>query len=155
MRPASLAAVLLVACACLLAACGGSGDDGGERYVQRVNKAQEDFAARVDELTRGITAQSSAARDRRTLRSFEEAVDRVGGDLRAIEPPRDVRRLHEQLVSAVDVYGDSVQTAARTLETARSPERLRDAQRELAQATTTFGTRLNETIERINRQLSG
>jgi hypothetical protein len=149
-----LAALALV---CAIASCGGGAstdNDGDNRYVERVNKAQQDFAARVDELSQGITKTSSAARDRRTLESFEQAVDEVGGDLRAIKPPGRVRELHARLVSAVDGYGDDVQKAANAM-SSRSPARLRAAQRELQQATTTFGTRLNETIEAINKQLRG
>ena len=155
-RPASrpLAAVAL-ACALATSSCGGSGDDNGERYVEQVNRAQEAFATRVDELSAGITATSSAARDRRTLRSFQQAVDDVGGDLRRIRPPSEVRALHGRLVSAVDGYGDEVQQATRTLQTSRSPARLRGAQRELARATTSFGATLSRTIEEINRELSG
>ena len=148
-------AVAAVACALLASACGGSDDEGGERYVERVNAAQKAFAARVDELSQGITSTSSAARDRRTLRSFEEAVDEVGGELRRIQPPGEVRALHERLITAVDGYGDEVQQAARTLETSRSASQLRGAQRELADATTSFGTTLNETIDEINKELAG
>jgi hypothetical protein len=156
-RPGSRVVVLvLVACALVFGACGGgsSSDGADSRYVERVNKAQQDFAARVDELSRGITATSSAARDRRTLRSFEQAVDQVGGDLRSITPPGQVRKLHARLVAAVDGYGADVQKAADALNS-KSPERLRAAQRELQQATTTFGTTLNDTIAQINKQLSG
>ena len=146
----------LIACVLAVAACGGgsSSDDGGAAYVQRVNKAQQDFAARVDKLSEGITSTSSAERDRQTLRSFQEAVDQVGGDLRAITPPKKVRGLHDRLVRAVDGYGDDVTTATKALES-RSPAKLRAAQRELAQATTAFGTTLNETIDRINKTLHG
>jgi hypothetical protein len=153
-RHGSRIACLLIACALALGACGGSSDDdGGARYVERVNKAQQDFVARVDELSKGITATSSAARDRRTLESYEDAVARVGGDLRAIRPPDAVRAQHDRLVGAVDGYGDDVQRAADALGS-DSPARLRAAQRDLAQATAAFGTTLNETIEEINRELS-
>ena len=77
----------------------------------------------------------------------------MGGDLRAIRPPDAVRAQHDRLVRAVDSYGDDVERATEALGS-RSPQRLRDAQRELAQATTAFGTTLNETIEEINRELS-
>jgi hypothetical protein len=150
-----LLALAAAACTFLAFSCGGSDDDGGERYVESVNEAQKAFAARVDELSEGITATSSAARDRRTLRSFEEAVDEVGGDLRAIRPPGEVRALHERLITAVDGYGEEVQQAAHTLETSKSASRLRGAQQELAQATTSFGTTLNETIDEINKELAG
>jgi hypothetical protein len=150
-----LVPLALLVLALALAACGGSSaDDGANSYVERVNKAQQDFAARVDELSKGITATSSAARDRKTLRSFEDAVDEVGGELRAIKPPASVRKQHARLVEAVDGYGDEVASAARTLESSRSTAKLRSAQRELAQATTAFGTTLNETIDEINRELS-
>ncbi|MEA2179934.1 MAG: hypothetical protein QOG77_3231 [Solirubrobacteraceae bacterium] len=149
-----LVLVLIVACSLALPACGGDDEGAGTAYVERVNKAQQDFAARVDQLSEGITATSSADRDRRTLRAFEQAVDEVGGDLRAIDPPGQVRGLHERLITAVDGYGTDVQEAADAL-SSRSPEKLRAAQRALAQATTDFGTTLNRTIDEINRELKG
>jgi len=150
---------VLLACALVpaLASCGGAGgssDDGGAAYVKRVNKAQQDFAARVDELSKGISSTSSAARDRQTLRSFQTAVDGVGADLRAITPPAKVRGLHDALIKAVDGYGDDVTTAAEALNSG-SPAKLRAAQRDLQQATSAFGTTLNETIDRINKTLDG
>jgi hypothetical protein len=154
MRP-RIAAPAVAAIVVAAAGCGG-GSGGGDAgtYVKRVNKAQQDFAARVDRLSKGITSTSTAARDRQTLRSFEDAVDRVGGDLRAITPPGKVRGLHERLVHAVDGYGDDVAEAADTLQSSRSPAKLRAAQRALSQATTAFGTTLNETIDQINQKLS-
>jgi hypothetical protein len=149
-------AAAVAACALVLASCGGgSGDDGGARYVERVNAAQQAFAKRVDELSAGVTSTSSAERDRRTLQGFQQAVDDVGGDLRRIRPPTDLQALHDRLVSAVDGYGKEVEQAADTLRSSRSPAKLRSAQRELAQATTAFGTTLNRTIEEINRELNG
>jgi hypothetical protein len=145
----------LAVLALALAGCGGgSGGDDAGTYVKRVNKAQQDFAARVDRLSKGITSTSTAARDRQTLRSFEVAVDRVGGDLRAIKPPGKVRGLHDRLIHAVDGYGADVAKAADTLQSSHSPTRLREAQRALSQATAAFGTTLNETIDQINAKLS-
>jgi ABC-type transporter Mla subunit MlaD len=46
-----------------------------------------------------------------------------------------------------------VTTAAQALNSG-SPTKLRAAQRDLAQATTAFGTTLNETIDRINKTLN-
>jgi hypothetical protein len=150
---AALAAVLLVASGC----GGGSGTQetsSGKRYVQRVNEAQQEFATEVAGLSSGITPSSSDAADKRTLRSFEKAVDDVALKLRRITPPSDVRGLHSRLVTAVDAYGDEVHTAVRALDS-RSPARLRRAQKELNAATASFGTTLNDTIEAINTRLSG
>ena len=115
----------------LALSCGGSRTTtAARRYVEQVNEAQRDFAARVDELSKGVTATSSAARDRRTLRSFEEAVDEVGGELREHPPARGGPRAARAPRSrAVDGYGDEVQQAARTLETSKSASQLRGAQR--------------------------
>jgi hypothetical protein len=147
---AALAAVLLVASGC----GGGTATDGaGKRYVERVNRAQQDFATQVEQLSAGITPSSSGATDKKTLRSFEGAVDDVSGELRAITPPADVRDLHARLVHAVEAYGDEVRVAVRALDS-RSPARLRRAQRDLSAATASFGTTLNRTIQAINGRLS-
>ena len=45
-------------------------------------------------------------------------------------------------------------TAAEALNSG-SPAKLRAAQRDLQQATSAFGTTLNETIDRINKTLNG
>ena len=144
-------AVALLASSLVAAGCGGVKADGN-RYVERVNRAQQDFANQVERLSKNITPTSSAESDRRTLRSFERAVDEVGVDLRRISPPPEVRGLHATLIRAVDGYGIEVRDATAAM-SSRSPTRLRRAQRRLAAATTSFGTTINHTIDAINKRL--
>jgi hypothetical protein len=146
-------AAALVAASLLAAGCGGV-DADGNRYVARVNRAQQDFANQVERLSKNITPTSSPEADRRTLRSFERAVDEVGVDLRRISPPPEVRGLHATLIHAVDGYGVEVRHATAAM-SSHSPTRLRRAQHRLAQATTSFGTTINRTIEAINKRLGG
>ena len=157
-RPVRLGSRLI--CAALVACAlvpsrrgGGSSDDGGAAYVQRVNKAQQDFAARVDGCRR------ASPRRRRRRATADAALvrgrGRRGGRRPAgDQPPEKVRGLHDRLVRAVDGYGDDVTTAAKALDS-ESPATLRAAQRDLQQATAAFGTTLNETIDRINKTLNG
>lgn len=147
----ALAAVALLAAA--LMGC-GRGDEGAQAYVQGLNSAQERFATSVGRLSGAITPTSSERSDRRTLDRYRRAVDRVVGDLRAIEPPADVRGLHARLVGTLAGYGRTVHVARDALDE-RDPGRLRAAQRELERRTTVASTRIQGTIGAINRELDG
>ena len=133
------------------ASCGGS-TTTAENATSSGSRGAAGLRRGVDELSQGITATSSAARDRRTLRSFEEAVDEVGGELLGIRPPgRSARSTSASSPRRrLRRRGAGGRAHARDLQEA---SQLRGAQRELAQATTAFGTTLNETIDEINREL--
>jgi hypothetical protein len=148
LAPAALAVVLLTG-------CGGADErpSAGNSYVDRVNSAQERFAATVEGLSGKITPDSTAASDRQVLRGYEDAVDRVVGDLRRIDPPDEVRGEHRQLVGIMDGYGDDVRDAARRI-AARDPEQVQRAQQVLTTSAASVASRINATIETINRKLA-
>jgi hypothetical protein len=141
--------------AIVLAAFGGCGNGGADRdtaYVDQVNKAQTQFAETVRTLTGRVTADSSPDRDRATLRSFTRAVDGVVVDLRRIDPPASVARLHEGLVDDMKAYAGEVRSAATTL-TSGDADRLVASQQRLLKATKTVSTQINESIDAINQRL--
>jgi DNA-binding ferritin-like protein len=152
MRRSRLAAPAALAAALALTGCGEGGGEGA--YVERVDRAQREFAERVTQLSGDITATSTVAEDRRTLRRFEAALDEVVGDLRAIRPPGEVRPLHERLVRALAGYEREVAEAVRALD-GSSPARVRDAQRELADAATDVDDEITRTTAAINDALRG
>jgi len=146
-RRAALAACVVAA---LFAGCGGA--DENNAYVDRVNRAQQGFAATVADLSGRITATSSAAADRRTLRRFGTSVAAVVRDLRAVTPPADVRPQHGDLVRAIDGYGAEVRRATAGVRRA-DPREVRGAQRRLDAATTRVRAAINAAIGAINRRL--
>jgi hypothetical protein len=146
---------LLVAAAALAAGLAGCGeDDRSIAYLERVDGAQRAFAERVQRLSAGVTPTSSAQQDRRTLARFEQALDDVIAELRAIAPPGEVRGLHARLVGALSGYEREVATVVRAID-GESPARLRAAQRELQRATSDVDDEIDRTTVAINDALRG
>jgi hypothetical protein len=142
-----------VAAAFIVAGCGG--DDSAKQrnaYADAVNRAQSDFAQSFKSLSRRITTTTTPGQGRRTLQGFEDAVDDVVADLRAIDAPADVQPLHRRLITEVADYGREIRRAKRAFATG-APRRILDAQSKLVSATTQISSRINRTIAAINRQL--
>ena len=147
-------AALAVALAAMIPVAAGCSNDVDERndYVKAVNRAQTDFRSTFERLGARITATSSPAQDRRTLRGFSDAVDRAVTRLRRVDPPAEVRTLHRRLIVAIETYGreiDRARTAFRSTSTARIIE----AQTRLISAITDVSARINRTISQINQAL--
>ena len=117
-----------------------------------MNKAQTEFANQVTKLSSAITSTSSDSADRKTIQSYQDAVDGVVKDLEGITPPEDVQAEHQQLVDAMSQYGKSVGTALDDLQGGTAQDRLKAAQ-ELQQASTQAGTEINQAIDAINKKL--
>jgi hypothetical protein len=141
-----------IVAAALLAGCGSGDVDEANRYVDAVNRAQTQFAGTMDRLSGRINAGSTASADTRVLRSFDQAVARVVGDLRGITPPERVAGLHRRLVGEIDSYGSRVRRETGTLR-AKDPRRLVAAQQRLLSATDAVSRDINSTIAAINRRL--
>lgn len=149
-----LRSILLVAFASVALIAAGCGGDTEEKndYVDQVNKAQTEFANQVTKLSSAITSSSSDSADRKTIQSYQDAVDGVVKDLEGITPPEDVKAEHQQLVDAMSQYGKSVSTALDDLQGGTAQDRLAAAQ-ELQKASTTAGTEINQAIDAINKKL--
>jgi hypothetical protein len=145
---------VFVAVAAALGAAGCGDDSAKQRnaYADAVNRAQSDFAQSFKSLSRRITSTTTPGQGRRTLQGFENAVDDVVADLRAIDAPADVQPLHRRLITEVADYGREIRRAKRAFATG-APRRILDAQSKLVSATTQISTRINRTIAAINRQL--
>ncbi|HEX7299437.1 MAG TPA: hypothetical protein VF257_10540 [Solirubrobacteraceae bacterium] len=147
-----LASVLvLVACALVVAGCGGD-TKRANAYVEAVNMAQNDFASTFDRLSTRITSKSTQVEDQKTLDGFRAAVDKVVGELRAIEVPSKVRGLHGQLVSEISAYGAQIDKAKGAFAD-RDAQAIVEAQNDLVGAVTRVSTQINRTIEAINKKL--
>ena len=99
-----------------------------------------------------ITSTTTPGEGRKTLQGFEDAVDDVVTDLRAIEAPGTGGPLHHRLIDQIAGYGEEIRTAKEAYET-RSPRKILDAQSDLVDATTEISGRINRTIAAINKGL--
>ncbi len=148
----SLLALLVVAAGPgAVAGCGGT-DEEADRYVVRVNRAQESFADRFAEIQGRMSTTSTPQEDRRALRDFRAATDTVVTELRAIEPPERVDDLHGRLVQAVAGYGREIDRARRLVEEGDPQEVIR-ARTQLSGAVGEVSRRITATIAAINDRL--
>jgi hypothetical protein len=136
-----------------LAGCGGS-DREAERYVEQVNAAQQTFADRFAAIQGRLTTTSSPAQDRRALREFGTATDRIVRDLRAVPAPERVDDLHLRLVAAVAGYGTQIERARGLLEEGDRRQAIR-ARTELSGAVGDVSRQITTAITAINRRLQG
>lgn len=137
----------------LVAGCGTdrSQDNG---YVDAVNRAQRDFAARFARLSKRITATSTPGEDRRTLGAFRAAVDRTVVRLRGVEVPDRVGSLHARLVDEIAAYGRQIDRARAAFRGQRA-QAILVAQTDLVSAVTRISAQINRTIATINERLRG
>jgi hypothetical protein len=137
----------------LVAGCGTdrSRDNG---YVDAVNRAQRDFAARFARLSKRITATSTPGEDRRTLGAFRAAVDRTVVRLRGVEVPDRVGSLHARLVDEIAAYGRQIDRARAAFRGQRA-QAILAAQTDLVSAVTRISAQINRTIATINERLRG
>jgi len=152
--PRPLRPLTLIATVLLALALGGCGNDVGKSntYVDAVNKAQNDFAVTFDRLNGSITSTSTPAQDRKTLGRFQAAVADVTGRLSAVEPPAAVATLHKQLIREISGYGKEVEKARKAF-ASTDPQKVIAAQTDLVTAVTSVASRINTTIDQINKKL--
>jgi hypothetical protein len=145
-------AVAAVALVLALAGCGGSDAKNENGYVAAVNQAQGEFVTTFERLSRRITSKSTPTQDQRTLDGFKTAVDKVVGELQAVEVPAKVKDLHGQLVAELASYGREIDKVKGAFATG-NPKSVAAAQARLAGAVTRVGTQINRTIGAINQRL--
>lgn len=138
----------------LAASVAGCGDDVEESnaYVDAVNTAQTSFAQTFDKLQSEITAQTSPKEDSETLGRFEDAIDKVVKDLESVETPGKVKAQHAQLVAAIAGYGDTIAQARKAFSSDDATEVLK-ARTQLSTDVAATSTKINRTIDTINRKL--
>ena len=146
-----LALVVVLVAALLISGCGNDNEQANN-YVDAVNKAQNDFASTFDRLSSRITAKSTPAQDQQTLDGFRAAVDKVVGDLRAVEVPPKVKGLHDQLVNEISAYGAEIDKAKKAFADG-NPQTIVKAQTALVGAVTRVSSQINRTIDAINKKL--
>jgi hypothetical protein len=134
-----------------MAGCGGT-DEEADRYVGRVNRAQESFADRFAEIQGRMSTTSTPREDRRALRDFRAATDTIVAQLRAIRPPEEVADLHGELVRAVAGYGREIDRARALLDEG-DPKKVIRARTQLSGAVGRVSRRITAVIAAINDRL--
>jgi sigma54-dependent transcription regulator len=147
-----LTPVLIVAALALVAAGCGTDTKEANDYVDAVNKAQNAFATKFDELSGQITSTSTAAQDRKTLDGFRQAIDKVVADFRAVKAPDKVKDLHGKLIAEVSAYGREIDKAKGAFSN-DDPQAIVKAQADLVSAVTRVQSQINQTIADINKKL--
>jgi hypothetical protein len=147
-----LSPVLVVVAFALVASGCGTDTKQANDYVDAVNKAQNDFATKFDQLSGQITSTSTAAQDRQTLDGFKEAIDKVVADFRAVKAPDKVKTLHAKLIAEVSAYGSEIDKAKGAFAD-DDPQAIVKAQADLVSAVTRVQSQINKTIADINKKL--
>jgi hypothetical protein len=147
------AGILALIVAAALAGCGGA-DGGDDEYVTALNQAQNGLLKRVTQLNERITATSTPAQDRVTLKAYETAVGTAVRDLRAIDPPDGFDGLHQQFVGEVAEYGSVVRRARTQLGRGGTTSSLA-VRSTLPASLERIAQKLNTTIKAINTKLQG
>jgi sigma54-dependent transcription regulator len=147
-----LSSVLIVVAVALSASGCGADTKAANDYVDAVNKAQNDFATKFDELSGRITSTSTAAEDRKTLDGFKKAIDKVVNDFRAVKAPDKVKALHGQLIAEISAYGKEIDKAKQAFSN-EDPKAIVKAQADLVSAVTRVQAQINTTIGDINKKL--
>jgi sigma54-dependent transcription regulator len=147
-----LSSVLIVVAVALSASGCGADTKAANDYVDAVNKAQNDFATKFDELSGRITSTSTAAEDRKTLDGFKSAIDKVVNDFRAVKAPDKVKALHGKLIAEISAYGREIDKAKQAFSN-EDPKAIVKAQADLVSAVTRVQAQINATIGDINKKL--
>lgn len=136
-----LIALTALIAACLVAGCGGSNAQGNA-YVNAVNKAQKDFATSV--------GQPSSTTD--TLTQLETALGKIVTDLKAADPPDDVKALHTTLVTQFGDFKDSVGAVSAAVAT-KDQQKIAAAQTKFTRDSAATQAKIAATITAINEKL--
>jgi hypothetical protein len=145
------AALVLALCAVLLGGCGGDTKSKND-YVNKVNRAQSDFVAVVDDSESRITGDASDKDTAAQLDMIRTAAAKVVVELRAIKPPGKVRDLHADLVGEAQGLVTAFRKAADAYRSGE-PSKILSAKVDLSKDVTRVNAQLNATIQALNNKL--
>lgn len=140
-----LALVALLAVG-LIAGCGDTKSKND--YVDSVNKAQNDFVASINKMN--SSGGANGATD--TFTQLDTAIGKVVTDLKAVDPPGDVKSLHSQLVSELGKFRTSVKSAGDAIAT-KDPQKIAKAQGTFGTEASKTAAEIGNTISQINKKL--
>jgi|SRR3954452_5311569 len=148
---------LAIACLAALVLVAGTGCGGDKKssndYVKAINKVQTEFASDIQKV--GSSAPSGgdpAAKAKETFSDLDAAISKAITDLKAVEPPDDVKDLHDQLISEMTAFGSQVETAGNSLKSG-DPQTIVAAQSKFAASASALGQQISKTIGDINTKL--
>jgi hypothetical protein len=145
------AALVLALCAVLLGGCGGDTKSKND-YVNKVNRAQSDFVAVVDDSESRITGDASDKDTATQLDMIRTAAAKVVVELRAIKPPDKVRDLHADLVGEAQGLVTAFRKAADAYRSGE-PSKILSAKVDLSKEVTRVNAQLSATIQALNNKL--
>jgi hypothetical protein len=145
------AALVLALCAVLLGGCGGDTKSKND-YVNKVNRAQSDFVAVVDDSESRITGDASDKDTAAQLDMIRTAAAKVVVELRAIKPPDKVRDLHADLVGEAQGLVTAFRKAADAYRSGE-PSKILSAKVDLSKDVTRVNAQLSATIQALNNKL--
>jgi len=144
-----LGLVLVVALA--ISGCGGD-TKTKNAYVEKVNKAQSDFVAVVDDSEGRIQNNASNKKTATQLDMIRAAAAKVVLELRAIQPPSKVKTLHSTLVREAQGLVAAFQKAADAYSSS-DPAQILQAKVDLGNDINRVNGQLNATIVQLNNKL--
>jgi len=139
--------------ALLIAGCGGDTKAKND-YVDKVNRAQSDFVAVVDDSESRITGNASDKDTATQLDMIRAAAAKVVVELKAIRPPGEAKTLHGNLVREAEGLVAAFRKAADAYESGR-PAQILSAKVDLSKDVTKVNAQLNATIQALNEKLRG
>jgi outer membrane murein-binding lipoprotein Lpp len=139
--------------ALLIAGCGGDTKSKND-YVDKVNRAQSDFVAVVDDSESRITGNASDKDTATQLDMIRAAAAKVVVELKAIKPPGEAKTLHGNLIREAEGLVAAFRKAADAYESGR-PAQILSAKVDLSKDVTKVNAQLNATIQALNEKLRG
>ncbi len=146
---AALAVVLALAVG--LGACGGD-TKAKNSYIEKVNKAQSDFVAVVDDSESRIQGSATDKETATQLNMIRAAAAKVVVELQGIKPPGNVRTLHATLVKEAQGLVAAFKKAADAYDSS-DPARILQAKVNLGNDIDHVNAKLNATITQLNNKL--
>jgi hypothetical protein len=143
----------VLALALVAGGCGGDTKSKND-YIDRVNQAQAEFVAVVDNSESRIQGEASDAETARQLDTIRAAAAKVVVRLRAIKPPGSVQNLHASLVREAQGLVTAFQKAADAYRSG-DPAKILTAKVDLGKDIQQVNGQLNSTVTQLNNELHG
>ena len=148
-----LATICVAVLSLAAAGCGGSDTSSKNDYVSSINKVQTDFANSLTSSASGTTSSSDPlAGAKATFDKIDQGLTKVVANLKGIEPPDEVKDLHQDLIKEISDLDTEVKKVG-TEVASGDLKKIAAAQTEFASAASKLQTQFGQTISEINNKL--